>query len=320
MNEPLVSIVTPSLNQGRFIENTLLSVKGQTYSHIEHIVVDGGSSDETVQILRTYDGTYNMQWISESDRGMYDAINKGLLMARGEILAYLNTDDLYLPWTVETAVRYFTAHPATGLLFGDVLVLDACGNVVLHFQPPTPLEFLRRTGWSLPQPAVFWRRRVYDAIGGFDSHLQFAGDLDYWIRVSEQFTISQIHEFMALSHVHEAAKSVVNRTAMSSEIDQLLLHYARPTDLRSYRRVIEPKLYGWFWQRVYMAKFLLLYVAKKVGYTGLSWTYLLSLDGLILGSWRESLLGFLPFGHRGRYRWTLSGTLGWSTKGFTYVR
>src|SRR4030067_3134955 len=92
---PLVSIITPSLNQGEFIEETILSVKNQTYENIEHIIVDGGSTDDTLNILKKYAGSYRMRWLSEPDNGMYQAINKGMRLANGEILAYLNSDDLY---------------------------------------------------------------------------------------------------------------------------------------------------------------------------------------------------------------------------------
>ena len=117
---PLVSIVTPSLNRADLIESTLRSVRSQSYPHVEHIVVDGGSTDGTLAVLRRYEGTYGLRWISEPDHGMYSAINKGLAMARGQVLAYLNSDDLYFPWTVETVVAAFRSHPEADLVHGDV--------------------------------------------------------------------------------------------------------------------------------------------------------------------------------------------------------
>ncbi len=115
---PLVSIVTPSLNQGRFIQETILSVKDQTYPNIEHIIVDGGSTDGTLDIIKKYEGTYKMRWVSEPDSGQSDAINKGWRMAKGEILAYLNSDDTYMPWAVETAVELFSEHPDVAIIVG----------------------------------------------------------------------------------------------------------------------------------------------------------------------------------------------------------
>ncbi len=96
-SKPLVSIVTPSLNQGGFIEDCIRSVKNQSYKNIEHIIVDGGSTDATINILKKYEGTYNMIWLSEPDNGMYDAINKGFKLSKGEIMAWINADDMYLP-------------------------------------------------------------------------------------------------------------------------------------------------------------------------------------------------------------------------------
>jgi len=133
---PLVSIVTASYNQGKFLEETILSVKNQDYSNIEHIIVDGGSTDNTVEILKRYDGTYDMRWVSEADGGMYAAINKGLRLSRGDVLAYLNSDDRYFPWTVAVAVQALQDHPEVGFVFGDTLnVKEGTDSVSLLFYP-----------------------------------------------------------------------------------------------------------------------------------------------------------------------------------------
>ena len=116
----MVSIVTPSYNQGTFIEETILSVKDQAWSSVEHIIMDGGSTDCTLDILRRYEGTYNMRWNSEPDGGMYQAINKGLRLSHGEVLAYLNSDDRYFPWTVEVAMKELANHDVD-FIFGDML-------------------------------------------------------------------------------------------------------------------------------------------------------------------------------------------------------
>ena len=124
-----------------------------------------------------------MRWISEPDRGMYDAVNKGLRLASGEILAYLNSDDLYFPWTFEVVADQFSRHLEADLVFGDSLgVLEPSGAEDLRFQPAFRYDFLLRAG-SFVQPAVFWRRRVYEALGGFDDSFRLAADLDYWLRM-----------------------------------------------------------------------------------------------------------------------------------------
>ena len=139
----LVSIVTPSLNQGTFIDATINSIKAQTYHRYEHIVVDGGSTDETLGILRRTEGSYPMRWTSEPDRGMYEAVNKGMRQATGDILCYLNSDDLYLPWTLESLVEAFRRHPEAGNVFGDALTVDdVSGRQDFYMAPPFDLGWI----------------------------------------------------------------------------------------------------------------------------------------------------------------------------------
>jgi glycosyltransferase involved in cell wall biosynthesis len=202
---PLVSIVTPTLNQGRFIEQTILSIKGQTYREFEHIVIDGGSTDETLEILRRYEHTYPMRWISEPDRGMYDAVNKGMRLASGEILAYLNSDDLYFPWTLETVVEAFAAHPEADFLFGDALGLSPDGREDIRLQPTFRWGFLLYAS-SFVQPTVFWRRSLAEEVGDFDASMRLAGDLDYWLRMGQARGFLQVHELLAIERDHVDTK------------------------------------------------------------------------------------------------------------------
>ena len=125
---PLVSIVTPSYNHGRYIEETIQSVLNQDYPNLEYLVIDGGSSDNTVEILKKYEG--RLTWISEKDRGQADAINKGFRMANGEILAWLNSDDTYLPGAVQHSVRYLEAHSEVAMLYGEGYHIDAEGEFI----------------------------------------------------------------------------------------------------------------------------------------------------------------------------------------------
>ena len=127
---PLVSVVTPSYNKGAFIEETILSVKNQTYPRIEHIIIDGGSTDNTIDVIKKYEGTYNMHWVSEPDNGQSDAVNKGWRMARGEILGWLNSDDTYMPWAVETAVKFLTGHPNVSVVYGNCNII----NVIIRIR------------------------------------------------------------------------------------------------------------------------------------------------------------------------------------------
>ena len=116
MKNPLVSIITITLNRARYLEETILSIKNQDYLHIEHIVIDGGSTDGTLELLKRYENQYNMRWISEKDGGIIDALNKGLRMAKGDIFCWLDSDDTYLPGTIKKIVKVFQKHPKVDLV------------------------------------------------------------------------------------------------------------------------------------------------------------------------------------------------------------
>jgi glycosyltransferase involved in cell wall biosynthesis len=205
--------VTPSLNQGRFIEQTILSVSGQEYPNVEHIIVDGGSEDNTLSVLNKYEGTYDMQWTSEPDNGMYQAINKGMRRAKGQILAYLNTDDLYLPWTTRVASEVFDQHPRVDLVYGDMISVEIDrrtgyrnGSIIIN-PPQQTLRTHLRLLTSLTQPTVFWRRRVFDSLGGFDENLQMAGDYEFFSRASQKCRFLKVNEILAIARYHPQSKS-----------------------------------------------------------------------------------------------------------------
>jgi GNAT superfamily N-acetyltransferase len=216
-SRPLVSIVTPTFRQGGFIERTIKSIRAQSYKNLEHIVVDGGSGDETLDVLRRNEGEYNLRWLSEPDRGMYDAINKGLAMARGEIVGYLNSDDLYFPWTVETAVSHLERFPGSAIVYGDALsISDETRAERMFFQPPFRLAYLLTIG-SFAQPAVFWRRAVLEEVGMFDPELHYAGDLDFFIRATRRFGADRLDEVLAIMRTHPAMKTVTGSGPIALE-------------------------------------------------------------------------------------------------------
>ncbi|MBU4556126.1 MAG: glycosyltransferase, partial [Actinobacteria bacterium] len=200
---PLVSIITPSFNRRHFIEQCLASVANQSYPNIEHIVVDGGSSDGTIELLETCALTQNLRWVSESDEGMYDAINKGLRMAQGEIIGYLNTDDSYLPWSVEKAVGTLSQGPK--VVFGDLVVVKQVGDKkvsYVQFYPPfDPSHYL----WvqAIGQPTVFWRREVTDLSGDFSQEYRLIADCDRWLTFAELgFVPFKVDEVLAIQVDH----------------------------------------------------------------------------------------------------------------------
>ena len=217
-DRPSVSIVTPTLNQARFLKRTLDSVQAQTYPVLEHIVIDGGSTDGTLDILAAAAETSHLRWKTEPDGGMYEAVNKGLAMATGDIVAYLASDDVYLPWAVEAVVEAFASKPKVDLLFGDGVTFEEdSGTQILRLYSPFDRISLANHA-SLMQPAVFWRRTLYERLGGFDARLRYVADLDYWLRAAAAgATIAHLDEILAVERVHEDRLSSARREAMQAE-------------------------------------------------------------------------------------------------------
>ena len=177
----LVSIVTPSFNQAQYLEETLRSVLEQDYPSLEYIVVDGSSTDGSVEIIRKYSDRLAW-WVSEKDRGQGDAINKGLEHAHGEIIAWLNSDDTYLPHTIASAVQIFEQNPDVVLVYGDMLAVDAHSETinVLRYRQLSLEDLL--CFQIIGQPAVFFRRDAYEKTGGLDTSFHFMLDHHLWIR------------------------------------------------------------------------------------------------------------------------------------------
>jgi glycosyltransferase involved in cell wall biosynthesis len=203
----VVSIVTPTLNQSAFLEQTIRSIRAQSYPLVEHIVIDGGSTDGTLDILRRHTDLYDLRWFSEPDSGMYSAVNKGMRIARGAICSYLNSDDLMLPWAVEAAVEAFARDPDIDVVYGDAIRwYEEIQAFDLVLQARFRLGRVGRTG-SLVQPTVFWRRRLADRLSGFDERLRLAADLDYWLRAGQTARFEQVEEVFAIERVHAGGQS-----------------------------------------------------------------------------------------------------------------
>jgi len=182
--EPLVTVITPSYQQGRYLEETIRSVLDQDYAHIEYMVIDGASKDETVSILQRYDKQL-AYWCSEPDHGQTDAINKGFARAKGEILAWINSDDTYNPGAIREAVAYLNEHPEVGVVYSDLNFIDEKSNIIGMFPAAqTDLAKLRRGYVHIPQPATFFRAEYWRQIGPLDPSFFFAMDYDLWVRLA----------------------------------------------------------------------------------------------------------------------------------------
>lgn len=205
---PLVSIVTPSFNQAQFLEETILSVLGQDYPNLEYLIVDGGSTDGSLEIIRRYADRLAW-WVSEPDSGQTEALNKGFAHARGEIFAWLNSDDTYLPQAVSEAVQYLQNHAEVGLVYGDASFIDERGRVLGKFPArQTDYRRLRRGYVHIPQQAAFFRAELWRRVGPLDASFYFAMDYDLWVRIARIAKIVYLPRLWANFRLHGSAKTI----------------------------------------------------------------------------------------------------------------
>ena len=208
-----ISIVVPSYNQAKFLPYTLDSILCQDYDDLEVIVMDGGSTDCSVNILKSYHDP-RLTWESKPDKGQSDAINQGLAKATGDILAYLCSDDTYLDDTLNYVHSYFQEHPDIDFIYGHCMATNAKGQ-------STGEIYARELSWKripmitfeLPQPAAFWRKSVWDEIGGFDEEMRYRFDYDFWIRIfKHNYQMRLVNRVLATYRFHDTSKSVSERT------------------------------------------------------------------------------------------------------------
>lgn len=200
---PRVSIVIPSFNQGRFIRETIDSVLSQDYRHVEVLIMDGGSDDGTLGVLESYSRVPEVKWWSEPDRGVADAVNKGMAKARGEIIAIQSSDDVYLPGAIRAAVEAMAEHEEAAIVYGDIEHIDErsrpLGKDVLQ---PFDLKYYLGRFSYIPQPSAFFRAAVIDDIGGWRSDVSYAADADYWLRIAVKHPVLKIDRLMARYRHH----------------------------------------------------------------------------------------------------------------------
>lgn len=227
---PLVSIITPSFNQARFLESAIRSVLSQNYQRIEYIIIDGGSTDGSKEIIRRYADRL-AYWVSEPDQGQADGINKGLRRASGEIVAWLNSDDLYLPGAITAAVQALRENPEVGMVYGDGILIDAEGRILdwHRYRTYTLLDLLCFE--VLLQPTVFMRRSVLEDVGYLHQDYNLILDHDLWVRIAARCPVLHIPSFWAAERTYPEAKTMAVAADFVTEARRLIARAAASEEL-----------------------------------------------------------------------------------------
>ncbi len=256
-NEPLISIITPSFNQAKFLRRTIESVLSQDYPCFEYIIIDGGSDDGSQHIIRDYEDRL-AYWESVPDKGQTDAINKGFAKAKGKYLAWLNSDDTYQPGGISEAVAYLEEHPETGMVYGDCLFIDAQDREIGRF-PAAQTDYKRlRQGYvHIPQQASFFRADLWHEVGPLDPTFFFAMDYDLWVRIAKlaQLVYLPGHTW-ACFRLHGDAKTIAADARCWPEM--LRVHYREgghwlsPIVFKYGLRWLAAPLINWRRQRRYL--------------------------------------------------------------------
>jgi glycosyltransferase involved in cell wall biosynthesis len=296
-DNPLVTVVTPSFNQGRYISETIESVLGQNYTNLEYMVIDGSSTDDTVDILKSHGDRF--YWVSEKDNGQPDAINKGWRRARGEVLAWLNSDDVYLPGAVSRAVEYLREHPDVAAVYGEGHHIKEDGSIIERYPTePFDRERLRETCY-ICQPTVFIRREVLADVGFLDDALQLCMDYDLWLRIAKKYDFGYLPEHLACTRFYPEAKTLNQRVEVHREILSVVRRHSG----------FVPPLWIYAYGHAYLERFFdrskkqgnLLFIASLIG---LSIPKFLRYNHIVPASEFRRWWGWLKNGMRKRVRKT----------------
>jgi glycosyltransferase involved in cell wall biosynthesis len=208
---PKITVVTCSYNQGPFLEETIQSVINQGYPNLEYIIIDGGSKDESVEIIRKYESDLAF-WVSEPDRGQGDALWKGFARATGDILCWLCSDDLLEEGALLEVGRIFADNPSFEVIYGDTIFIDKFGAVTRYYKTVPFNRWLLLNTWSyIPQPSTFWRRGLYEKVGGLNRTLEVAMDPDLWLRFSEITRLNHICRYWSRMRIYPEIMAVARK-------------------------------------------------------------------------------------------------------------
>jgi glycosyltransferase involved in cell wall biosynthesis len=232
---PRISIVTPSYDQAKYLEGCIDSVLSQNYGNLEYIIVDGGSTDNSLAIIRKYE-KHLAWWVSEKDHGQSHAINKGFQRATGNIMTWLNSDDSYAPGALDFVGRAF-AREQVDAIVGHVEILDAeCQpKFVAKGQYTGRLDLVRYwKAYRMHQPGIFWRRCVYEAVGKLNEDLFYSMDFDYWLRISERFNFTSVDRVLARASSHPMAKTWNGDLYYRALLKDVLRYFGSPFSIRDW--------------------------------------------------------------------------------------
>jgi glycosyltransferase involved in cell wall biosynthesis len=236
---PKITIITPSYNQGAFIEETILSVINQDYSNLEYIIIDGGSTDNTVDIIKKYSDRMSY-WVSEKDNGQSHAINKGLRKATGEIVNWINSDDQLMPGALLTIARCFIDNPTAIMVHGRIEYFGETTNYYSVNMPEKDIEIRYAAHICMPQPACFFRRKLIEQQGYLDESLHFSMDTDLFLRAGLHYAIVQIEDVISRFRLHGTSKSVSSFNRLFLSDNQKIFSRVLAT-LEAHKAIAEMK-------------------------------------------------------------------------------
>jgi|ERR1035437_78410 glycosyltransferase involved in cell wall biosynthesis len=248
---PLFSVITPSYNQAAFLESCILSVLSQDYRNIEYLIIDGGSSDGSLEIIKKYENHLSY-WVSERDQGQADAINKGLLKATGEFICWVNSDDLIYPDFISSRLKQFQHHPDIDMIYGDVDEGPDPDNSWLRKGKQTSfLSMLKTLNVPIPQQSAIWKRNVLEETGLLDSKWHVLLDMDYFIRIAKNHRILYIPGALAFFRIHKNSKSINEAIKWAEELPRYYLSIIEKwEDYKERNHLVMAKCY-WNCSKIY---------------------------------------------------------------------